>query len=462
MALSVHNPGRIVASGIAAALVAGTAYAQNSRNELPIPETPAQDLTAIQRAFTPPTPPRLTLFAETREKLKDLPPFLRDSKFDLQLRSYYRDVMTNASGGADVQEAWAAGGWVSFQTGRILDVISGGAVFYTSLPLYAPPQYDGTQLLLPGQLGYDVVGQLYGKVHLADNLQFTAGRYLYDTPYLGPNDTRMTPNTFYGYSLIGSLGDQQTGGPYGRFGGGYIAAIKPRNANTFESMSRAAGANVDNGVGVAGGYLNWGPVHIGAVEYYCQDVLNIAYAETKYGVAFPLGISAIAAVQYADQRSTGGNLINGGQYFATNQVGARIDFGYRSGILTLGYSAVNPGFRMQNPWSANPAYTDAMIQSFQRAGEQTAMAGASYVFTPLGLDGIAMSVFFYQGWSSAAAGPPTVEHEWDFEIDWVPTFKPLSGLSLRVRYGNSAVNQNNSVATVDEVRLILNYRVKLY
>ena len=36
---------------------------------------------------------------------------------------------------------------------------------------------------------------------------------LYDTPYLGPNDTRMSPNTFYGYSLIGNDGDES---PMGR------------------------------------------------------------------------------------------------------------------------------------------------------------------------------------------------------------------------------------------------------
>ena len=90
------------------------------------------------------------------------------------------------------------------------------------------------------------------------------------------------------------------------------------------------------------------------------------------------------------------------------------------------------------------------------------MAGASYVFTPLGPDGIAVSVFFYEGWSSAAAGPPTVGHEWDFEIDWLPSFRPLAGLSLRARYGNSVVNQNNRPTTIDEGRLILNYSIKLY
>jgi hypothetical protein len=462
ISLAIDRRLALVVSSFAAIAVACSAQAQNSLNELPIPASPEDDLTAIQRAFKPPPPPPLTLFPRLREQVQDLPPFLRDATFDFNPRSYYRDVVTSSPDKVTVKEAWAAGGSVAFETGRLFDVISGGVVFYASLPLYAPLQYDGTDLLLPGQLGYDVVGQLYGKLHLSDNLSFTAGRYLYDTPYLGPNDTRMTPNTFYGYSLIGNGGDEGSGGPSFRYGAGYIAAIKLRNANTFQSMSRAARANTDNGVGVAGAFMDWGPAYIGAFEYYCQDTLNIAYLEGKYGHKLSPDISAILAMQYADQRSTGAYLTNGGVYFQTNQFGSRLELGYQTGIFTLGYSVVNPNFQMQNPWSDNPAYTNAMIQSFQRAGENAVAAGASYVFTPIGLPGIAASVFFYQGWTTAAAGPPTVETEWDFEIDWQPQWKPLSGLWLRARYGTSLLNQNNKLTTTDEVRLIVNYRVKLY
>ena len=324
ISLAIDRRLALVVSSFAAITVACSAQAQNSRNELPIPASPEDDLTAIQRAFKPPPPPPLTLFPRLREQVQDLPPFLRDATFDFNPRSYYRDVVTSSPDKVTVKEAWAAGGSAAFETGRLFDVISGGVVFYASLPLYAPLQYDGTDLLLPGQLGYDVVGQLYGKLHLSDNLSFTAGRYLYDTPYLGPNDTRMTPNTFYGYSLIGKGGDEGSVGPSFRYGAGYIAAIKLRNANTFQSMSRAAGANTDNGVGVAGAFMNWGPAYIGAVEYYCQDTLNIAYLEGKYGHKLSPDISAILAVQYADQRSTGANLTNGGVYFQTNQFGSRL------------------------------------------------------------------------------------------------------------------------------------------
>jgi hypothetical protein len=118
---------------------------------------------------------------------------------------------------------------------------------------------------------------------------------------------------------------------------------------------------------------------------------------------------------------------------------------------------------MMNPWSANPIYTDAQIQSFQRAGENALMVGLSYVMTPIGLPGLAASVFYYNGWTSAAAaGGPLTEYEWDFNLEWRPKWKPLPGLWLRARYGFSDTNQNNIHTTVDEVRLILNYSLNIY
>jgi hypothetical protein len=182
-----------ILSAVAMATIARSAYGQNARDDLPIPSSPEQDLTAIQRAFRPPAAPALTLFPKLREDMADLPAFIRDSKVDINFRSYYRDVVTNNPNSVSVNEAWAAGGWVGFETGRILDMLSAGAVLYTSLPLYAPIEYDGTGLLLPGQLGYAVVGQLYGRLRFLDNHYITGGRYYYDTPYLGPWDNRMTP-----------------------------------------------------------------------------------------------------------------------------------------------------------------------------------------------------------------------------------------------------------------------------
>jgi hypothetical protein len=457
--------GLLIAASLAAAALASVARAQSPNDGVPIPATPAESLTAIQRSFGLPPAPRLTLFPQMREQLQDTPAFLRDSKVDFNVRSYYRDNVEVSPKGTTVNEAWAGGGagQVNVETGRIFDIVSGGFTLYTSFPIYAPLQYGNSQLLLPDQQGYAVVGQVYGQLHLMDDTYFTAGRYIWNTPYLNAHDNRMTPNTFYGYALEGSIGDAAGGKPAVRYGGGYIATVKPRDAVDFQSMARAAGVNTDAGVGVGGARLDWGPATIGALEYFCQDTINIAYVEGLYGTDLPLGLRGVLAMQYADQRSTGANLLNGGTYWSTGQFGTRLQLGYQDAILNVGFSAVNPGFAMQSPWSSNPIYTDAQIQSFQRAGEQTVMAGLSYVLTRIGMPGVAASVFYYNGaTNSAVAGKPLVESEWDFNLEWRPDWKPLQGLWLRARYGHSDTYQGTSLTTTDELRLVLNYNVKLY
>ena len=451
-----------MAIATAAMGVSAGALAQGFQQQEPIPSTEKKSLTSIERTFSPAPAPPLMLFPEARSTMPDtLPAFFRDSAVEFNVRSYYRDEVTNAPTGASIKEAWAAGGSASVQTGRLFELISGGAVFYTSIPLYAPFDRGNTGLLKPDQQGYGVVGQLYGQLHLPANNTTTAGRYIWDTPFIGPQDNRMTPNTFYGYVLQGTYGDAEKG-PAFRYGGGYIAAMKPRDSDVFNSMSRVAGANVDRGVGVGGGLMTWGPVSLGVIEYYSQDIINILYGEGKYGASLPFAVDAALALQYADQRSTGNNLLNG-SYFSTDQFGARLQAGRGTGILTAAYTVVDPGFAMQSPWSFNPFYTDAQILSFQRAGENAVLFGASYDFTPLGLKGIAAAVQYFSGWTSApAAGAPLTEDEWDFNLEWRPDWKPLSGFWLRARYGFARTNQNNISTTVDEVRLTLNYKIKLY
>lgn len=443
---------------------ASSTFAQSVKEEEPIPETLERSLTAIENSFVlTRTPPPLAAFPQMREEMKNTLPFLRDSRFDLNFRSYYRDNVTNNHpGSAGWSEAWAAGGSASFQSGRLFNLISGGAVLYTSFPVYAPLAHDGTGLLLPGQQQYGVLGQLYGKVHITDDHQIVAGRYRYDTPFLGPQDNRMSPKTFYGYTVLGRFGNPETG-PALRYGGGYIAAMKERNSTQFVSMSQSAGAPDPRGTGVIGAMFSSGRFRLGAIEYYTQDTINIAYVESKYGLAIAPKFNAALSLQFADQRSTGSNMLNGGMSFGTSQFGIQGQLGYDTAILTVAYTTVNPGFGMQTPWSANPFYTDAQNQPFNRAGENTIMVGVSYSFRNLGMPGVAASVYYFNGQTSApAAGMPLSEYEWNFNLQWRPDWKPLQGLWFSVRYGHSSTSQNNVVTTIDDVRFIVNYAVKLY
>jgi hypothetical protein len=98
--------------------------------------------------------------------MKDAPAFVRDSTYSINPRSYYRDQVTNSPTGASINEAWASGGSLAFETGRLFDVLSFGTVVYATTPFYAPLDRGNTGLLQPDQAGFAVAGQLYGRARL--------------------------------------------------------------------------------------------------------------------------------------------------------------------------------------------------------------------------------------------------------------------------------------------------------
>src|SRR5262249_52449501 len=185
-------------------------WADAIEEEDPIPSSIDQSVDAIERAFRPPPPAPVTLYPELRQKLAEAPPFIRDAQIEIYLRNFYRN---NTNADQSKSEALAGGGWISIRSGWLADVLSVGSTFYTSQPIYAPQDRDGTQLLDTGQRGYSALGQLYARLKIAQDNYFTAGLYTYDTPYLSRNDIRMTPYTFEGYVLQGSTGGSADGQP---------------------------------------------------------------------------------------------------------------------------------------------------------------------------------------------------------------------------------------------------------
>src|SRR6185436_13505886 len=148
-------------------------------------------------------------------------------------------------------EAWAAGGSVAYQSGYISDFFRIGAAAYTSQPLYAPSDRDGTLLLKPGQDGYTVLGQVYGEAKFTDRIFGAVGRKEINSPFISKNDNRMTPNTFEAITAYGTAGGTAAA-PEWRFMGGYVDKIKERNSDKFVWMSKDAGAaNAERGVSFA-------------------------------------------------------------------------------------------------------------------------------------------------------------------------------------------------------------------
>src|SRR5262245_58987549 len=299
--------------------------------EQPFPSSVDEDVTPIEVSFKGyvfPSP----MFPSLKQQLKDAPAFFRDTQLDFNTRSYYfyRERFDDT-----FNEAWALGGALTYKSGWFLDRFGMGAAFYTAQRLYGPKDRDGTLLLKPGQRGYSVVGQIYGKVKLLDDHFLNLYRYEYNTPFINKNDSRMTPNTFEGYTLQGTFGGGD-GAPGFQYVGGYITKIKERNADDFIWMSRAAGVNAKRGVGMAGGLFTYGKFSLGAFNYYAQDVINIVYTESRYSFPITEKLGVLFAAQFTDQRSTGSDLLQGS--FSTNQVGLKAEASYGGAVLAFGYT----------------------------------------------------------------------------------------------------------------------------
>src|SRR5256886_9759808 len=160
-----------------------------------------QGRTALDESFGLPQGPL--------QKQRPLLEALKDTKFEFNFRTFYFD---RSDFNGSEKQAWAVGGWLGLKTGYLFDHLAFGITGYTSQPIYAPDDRDGTLLLGPRHEGYTVLGELYADLRIFEGLNITVGRKGYDTPFINRNDVRMTPNTFDAIVLQGrtELGKSST------------------------------------------------------------------------------------------------------------------------------------------------------------------------------------------------------------------------------------------------------------
>lgn len=378
------------------------------------------------------------------EKRRDA---LRDTTLYFNLRTYYlnRDQFDDSR-----SEAWAAGGWAGLETGYFLDHVALGFTGFTSQRLEGDPGEDGTLLLAPGQESYSVLGELYTKIRIVDDLTLTAGRKGFDTPFINRDDTRMTPNTFEALVLQGKTDlENETSLKYGA---GYFDQIKNRNSDDFISMSRDAGAPVEHGVFTAGGLYQKGDFSIGGIDYHCEDVINIAYLEAKLSVPVCDDWKVNLATQYVDQRGVGEELSPGGD-FNSRQFGFKAEVPVGDALFSAAYTNGSGSSNLQNPWSGYPGYTAVQVQNFNREGEDAFLLRAGYNFAAVdGLSTYALGVF---GTEPDQAGEYR-QNEYNLNLQWAPTEGVMKGFSLRLRYA-FVEEFGGDDDTLTDFRVICNY-----
>lgn len=375
---------------------------------------------------------------------------LKDTTFYVHLRSFYMD--REKFDGSE-SEAWAIGGWAGVKTGYFLDHVAFGATGYTSVPLLGEDDKDGTLLLAPDQEGYAVLGELYADVRILKDLSAYVGRKRFETPFINSNDSRMTPNTFEAITAQGQkeLGEDKSKLKYGA---GYFSTIKERNSDEFVSMAEDAGVDVEHGVVSAGANYERDRLSIGAVGYYCEDVLSIGYAEAKLQMSFGDRWQPKFYAQFIDQRSNGDDLLQG-EHFSTQAFGIKAELPFKEALFTAAFTHTTDGANTQSPWSGHPGYTSVQVQDFNRAGESAFLLRAGYDFTGMvkGLSAYALGVF---GTDPDASGQ-FQQDEYDFNVQWAcPKERFLEGLVLRLRY--AVVQQDGGdVDDLQDLRLIANY-----
>ena len=382
-----------------------------------------------------------------------------DAALTVHVRSYFLD-RTNPLP-APSNSAWAGGGWLGFETGWFYDTLRFGIVGYTSQPLAAPEGTAGSILLGPGQEGYSVLGQAWGKLKLWEQ-EFTGYRQLINQPEVNPFDNRMTPNTFEAYLLSGALGDFA-------YTGGYVAKIKPRNGTSFINMAQQAGApdGVSEGMMLAG--VSWGPgetYQARASGYLVPNIMASGYGDGSTFLRVAEGVNLKLAGQFMVQGSTGASLLPG-PAFSTWAGGIDADLILGNATLTASYTQTGSAAAYRTPYGTWAGYTSMIIHNFNRANEGAALIGGTLDFAFLKAPGFALTAnaAFGNGAMNALTGTALARHnEYDFTLDYLfansllPWPEAMRPLWIRARAALlDQFDPAGGYSSVRDYRVILNY-----
>ena len=338
-----------------------------------------------------------------------------------------------------------------------------GAVGYTSQPLVAPAGMEGTLLLKPGQLGYAVLGQAWGKLKLWDQ-EFTGYRQLINQPEVNPQDSRMTPATFEAYTLAGKLGDFS-------YFAGYVAAEKPRDSDQFFNMAKIAGApdGVSAGMGLA--TITYAPDDSFKARlsgYHVPNILSSGYADFSKSVSLNDDMDLRISAQFMVQGSNGATLLTGTS-FSTWAGGVDLDFTWGPVTVSASYTQTGRAAAYRTPYGTWAGYTSMIVKDFDRANEGAALIGTKLDLAVVKMPGFALTTNFVfgNGAINATTGAPlSTTNEYDFTLDylvansvldWPDWMRPLW---VRGRAALVDQYQNGALTTIRDYRVILNYEWK--
>ncbi|WP_236178753.1 OprD family porin [Pseudomonas sputi] len=414
--------------------------------------------------------------------------FIEDSKASLSSRTMYYNN-DNRDGGADQKET-AQGfkfdylsGFTQGTVGFGLDVqalsgihLDGGRGHHPDSNTFSPSDSDGSATHSWSRIAGNVKARLSKtEAHLGGALQP-------NLPILVANDSRLLPQTFEGGTVTSKEIDNVT------FNAGQLEHAVGRASTNSTGLAVAGGTQDSNQFRYAG--ADWKVTKDLTLQYYHSNLQDY-YKQNFFGLVHVLPISTNQSfktdIRYFDSSSDGKNG-EAGYRFNNNGGYARnpgeVDnktwsamFTYTLGgnAFLLGHQRVNDdgGFVYLNqgnvvdgngrPEGAGGTsfylFTDAMVNGFVRAGENTTFGQYSYDFAGLGVPGLKASIAYLHGENIKATngtGSDMSEWERDMRIDYTVQQGVLKGFGVTLRNGVYRGSQIN-IADQDQTRLIFNY-----
>jgi hypothetical protein len=395
-----------------------------------------------------------TLFPRLKRRLQRFPAFVADSEVILNFRSYYFPL--RRSDGRDAH-AWTAGGKLAFRSGWWKERLQIGAGLYMSGPLTSDDPEALTQLLREDDRGFAVLGEGFVRARWRD-VEATLYRQELDLPYVNRNDSRMAPNSFEGVVAKGIA----RGVPrLNRIDwvAGYLSDIRPRNEDSFISMSDRAGAEgTDEGMFLAGVQLRpLENLHVGAYDYLVKDTFNTGYVATDYLWKLSADWGMRFGAQFTHQASVGDELLGD---FQTWVAGARIAASFRGITGWLAFSKTYDDARIRSPYGSYAGYLSLMQSDFNQADERAWAVGLSLAPKPLpGWSAFIQYAHGDGGFDPSTLVPGADEQEIDLTVDYKIEEGRWRGFWLRLR--GSALDVDGAEDTAWQVRVILNYALPI-
>lgn len=386
--------------------------------------------------------------------------FISDSKATLMIRNYYynRDFRQDNAVQSHADE-WAQGFWLKYESGFTEGPVGFGldATAMWGIRLDSSPGRAGTGLL-PVHNNGDVPNE-YGKAGLTGKLRFAKTTLRYGTlfpmmPTLTPNQTRLFPQYFKGYSAVSQDIDNLT------INAGRLTDNIQRNSSAAKEITMTnkgmTGGTTTDQFDYAGFKYQWSKnLSVGYDYANLDNNYHQHYFTLNHSLPIAEGHTLVSDLRYARSSDDGESNVD------NKAINGMLIYKYRTHSFALAYQKMIGDTGFAYITGSDPYLTNfAQVNDFANPGEKSWQARYTYDFSAIGIPGLTLMTRYISGTDIRRTdGSKGEEWERDIYVDYAFQSGPLKNLVLQWR--NAMLRNDGNGNDLDENRYILTYNLPL-